>query len=75
MTFDEALKFMRCGKKLTRKKWNGAYIFIGKDVESLEESIYCGTRHTDRIYKVRNFDASGITSDDWSIVEEDNKEE
>lgn len=74
MLFDEALRLMRKGKKLTRKKWNGAYIFIGKDVETLEESIYCGTRHTDRVYKVRNFDASGITSDDWSVLEENEEE-
>lgn len=71
MIFEEALKKMRDGKRVRRKIWTSAFIFIGKSVSSdgrIEETVYCGIDDSDRVHRVNAFDTSGILSDDWEVV-------
>lgn len=71
MKFEEALKEMRDGKKVRRKIWTSAFIFIGKSFSEdgrFEETIYCGIDDSDRVHRVNAFDTSGILSDDWEVM-------
>lgn len=71
MMFEEALKEMRDGKKVRRKIWTSACIFIGKSVTDdgrIEETVYCGIDDSDRVHRVNAFDTSGILSDDWEVI-------
>lgn len=71
MMFEEALEDMRDGKKVRRKIWTSAFIFIGKsfsDDGHIEETIYCGNEGSDRVHRVNAFDTSGILSDDWEVI-------
>lgn len=71
MLFEEALKEMRNGKKVRRKIWTSACIFIGKSVTDdgrIEETIYCSIDDSDRVHRVNAFDTSGILSDDWEVM-------
>ena len=71
MLFEEALEKMRDGKKVRRKIWTSAFIFIGKSVSDdgcIEETVYCGIDDSDRVHRVNAFDTSGILSDDWEVV-------
>lgn len=71
MIFEEALKEMRDGKRVRRKIWTSACIFIGKSVSDdghIEETIYCGNKGSDRVHRVNAFDTSGILSDDWEVI-------
>lgn len=71
MLFEEALEKMRDGKKVRRKNWTSACIFIGKSVSDdgcIKETIYCGNEGSDRVHRVNAFDTSGILSDDWEVL-------
>ena len=71
MLFEEALEKMRDGKKVRRKIWTSACIFIGKSVSDdgrIEETIYCSIDDSDRVHRVNAFDTSGILSDDWEVI-------
>lgn len=71
MIFEEALKEMRDGKRVRRKIWTSAFIFIGKSVSEdghIEETVYCGIDDSDRVHRVNAFDTSGILSDDWEVI-------
>lgn len=71
MIFEEALKEMRNGKRVRRKIWTSAFIFIGKSVSNdgrIKETVYCGINDSDRVHRVNAFDTSGILSDDWEVI-------
>ena len=71
LLFEEALEKMRDGKKVRRKIWTSACIFIGTSVSDdgrIEETIYCGNEGSDRVHRVNAFDTSGILSDDWEVI-------
>jgi hypothetical protein len=71
LLFEEALEKMREGKKVRRKIWTSAFIFIGKSVSNdgrIEETIYCGIDDSDRVHRVNAFDTSGVLSDDWEVL-------
>jgi hypothetical protein len=70
MTFEEALKEMRNGKKVKRPIWTKAYLFLGKEVDSddLKNYIYCGTFDSKRVYRIQAIKCSNIMSSDWETI-------
>lgn len=70
MTFDEALKEMRNGKRVKRPIWTKAYLFLGKEVDGddLKDYIYCGISGSKRVYRIQAIECSNIMSSDWEVV-------
>ena len=70
MTFEDALKEMRNGKRVRRPIWTKAYLFLGKEVENddLKNYIYCGTFGSKRVYRIRAIECSNIMSSDWETI-------
>lgn len=66
MTFEEAMRAMREGKKVRRPIWKSAYIFL-----NAEGTICCGDTmpSSTRVYPVKNVATGNITSTDWEVID------
>lgn len=72
MRFDDALVELRAGKRVKRKAWKTAYMFLGKSVGDdgkFNETLYLGRLESPKIYPVKRLDIGCILGDDWSVVD------
>lgn len=72
MRFEDALIELRAGKKVKRKAWRTAYMFLGKSVGDdgkFNETLYLGRLESPKVYPVKKLDTGCILGDDWSVVD------
>jgi hypothetical protein len=72
MKFDDAMTELRAGKRVKRKCWLNAYLFLGKTVEDdgrFKETLYLGGYGKTKVYPVKQVATSCILGEDWEIVE------
>lgn len=69
MNFSDALKALKDGKKIRRKKWSAeSFIFLDKFLDKDEiELYYCYDLDGIKIIPTE-IDAEGLLAEDWEIV-------
>lgn len=72
MRFDDAMVELRAGKRVKRKCWKNAYLFLGKDTEdnNFKETLYLSTFDKLKAYPVKQVATSCILGEDWEVVED-----